>query len=189
MLREQRDCLQFLAVHVHKERGDLYARIAGLTLEVPPLRERREDVGLLLAQFLADAEEGAAQGITHEACRALMRYDWPYNVRELQKAVAVALALAGAGADKIKLAHLPEPLRAAAGEPLPRASRPPSQAVPAASRVKRERVSDETLRSALEDSLRRLQGNVSAVARELDTTRMQVHRWAKRLGLDLDSYR
>jgi DNA-binding NtrC family response regulator len=79
-------------------RSDLYFRVAQVTLSIPSLRERTEDIPGLVRHMLADM--GAAQAyrrVPHESLERLMRYDWPGNVRELRNAVAVALALAEDG--------------------------------------------------------------------------------------------
>ena len=68
-------------------RRDLYFRVAGFALHVPPLRERREDVPVLVESFLrafTREAEKAVRGITVKALRALTEYDWPGNVRELE---------------------------------------------------------------------------------------------------------
>jgi len=76
-------------------RADLLARLKGFVLELPPLRERREDLGLLVALLLR-RHANAAQGVTllPESARALFAHRWPLNVRELGQAVATALLLA-----------------------------------------------------------------------------------------------
>ncbi|MCB1155810.1 sigma-54-dependent Fis family transcriptional regulator, partial [bacterium] len=74
-------------------REDLYYRLKVLALEMPPLRERGDDILLLACQFLA--EEGTqARGFTAAAKRRLLDYAWPGNVRELQNAVKHGAALA-----------------------------------------------------------------------------------------------
>jgi len=84
-------------------RRDLFFRISGLTIELPPLRERPGDVDLLIDHFLAQC---GAVGITEEARAALNRYSFPGNVRELRNAVARAVTMAGP--QPVGLAHLPE---------------------------------------------------------------------------------
>ena len=67
-------------------REDLYYRIATLTLKVPPLRERREDISALISHFIshyARKNERAISGITAEAIQILETYSWPGNIREL----------------------------------------------------------------------------------------------------------
>lgn len=75
-------------------RQDLYFRLNVVQIKLPPLRERRTDIPLLVASFLekyAPPDEPAPE-ISEEAMRTLMGYDWPGNVRELENAVARALA-------------------------------------------------------------------------------------------------
>src|SRR5688572_12539889 len=73
-----------------KFREDLYFRIKGVTITIPPLRERREDIPLLIHFFMQSAAERYGkeiEGITPEAQQALMSYSWPGNVRQLKNAV------------------------------------------------------------------------------------------------------
>jgi two-component system response regulator PilR (NtrC family) len=77
-------------------REDLYYRINVIHLDLPPLRERREDVPLLADHFLAKYSEGIetpVRSISHEAMDVLSAYDWPGNVRELENALERAVAL------------------------------------------------------------------------------------------------
>ena len=82
-------------------RLDLYYRLKGLVLELPPLRERRGDIPRLLQAF-ADAERpGTPVSFTREAMRMLMSYSWPGNVRELQNFIrSVLLFVEGHTVDK-----------------------------------------------------------------------------------------
>ena len=69
-------------------RADLFYRLAAFPLVIPPLREHREDIPLLVAHFLQDHAERANEsmrGISPVALQTLLAYDWPGNVRELQK--------------------------------------------------------------------------------------------------------
>ncbi len=71
-------------------RRDLYFRVAGFALRVPPLRERREDIPALVESFMRAfaAETGkGVRGVTVKALRALIEYAWPGNIRELQHEV------------------------------------------------------------------------------------------------------
>ncbi len=77
-------------------REDLYYRVNVVTIVVPPLRERREDIPLLLDHFLAKfarANGKTVRGLTREARDALLRYDYPGNVRELENLVERAVVL------------------------------------------------------------------------------------------------
>jgi len=72
-------------------RADLYHRLSAVVLEVPPLRERREDIGVLAGRFLAQVAVG--KHIDASAVWLLERYDWPGNVRQLRNVVQRAAAL------------------------------------------------------------------------------------------------
>jgi two-component system response regulator HydG len=76
-------------------RKDLYYRLNVVTLRLPALRDRREDIPLLAAHFLdrISRDHGAKFMLSDEALRTMMRYDWPGNVRELEHAVERACAL------------------------------------------------------------------------------------------------
>ncbi len=105
-------------------RKDLYYRIRGGWLHLPPLRERPEDIPLLAEAFLSkyDAKAPAGRRITPAALAALAAYGWPGNVRELKSMLQSAANLAqGAPVD---LAHLPEHMRA-----LPRRAAAPAHPV------------------------------------------------------------
>ena len=95
-------------------REDLFYRINVLQLIVPPLRERREDIGLLLDHFLArnNLRLGTQiRGLTHDARKVLLEYSWPGNVRELENSVERAMVLTEG--DVIDVRDLPERLREA----------------------------------------------------------------------------
>jgi pSer/pThr/pTyr-binding forkhead associated (FHA) protein len=79
--------------------ADLFAELAGFTVPLPPLRERREDLGALLATILARAARGrgAAPTIDPSMGQALLQHDWPYNLSELESCVRSAISLSGAG--------------------------------------------------------------------------------------------
>ena len=103
-------------------RDDLYYRINVVTISLPPLRERREDLPLLIDQFLkasADKNSRIVQGLTREAREALLRYDYPGNVRELENLIERAVVLSRG--DVIGIGDLPLPLHEAPHEPEERA--------------------------------------------------------------------
>ena len=88
-------------------RSDLYFRIAQVKFELPALRQRLEDIPILVRRMLKDlGEEAAYERITNVTLERLMRHDWPGNVRELRNAVAVAHALAGEGEELDIASHL-----------------------------------------------------------------------------------
>jgi transcriptional regulator with AAA-type ATPase domain len=153
-------------------RADLLARVAGFRLDLPPLRERREDLGLLIGTLIERLSGQSAEDValTEAAVRALYRYDWPHNVRELEKCLAAALVLSGGR--PIDVAHLSPAVRGGPGTADPDPI-----------------IDEEALRSRLLELLSRHEGNVSAVARAMGKARMQIHRWMKRFGLEPEAFR
>jgi DNA-binding NtrC family response regulator len=86
------------AIGSGKFREDLYYRLKVVTLTVPPLRERKEDIPALIDTFIADFNRrhgGRVQGLSPQALALLMAHDWPGNVRELKNAVESAAILSG----------------------------------------------------------------------------------------------
>jgi DNA-binding NtrC family response regulator len=90
-------------------REDLYYRLNVVPIELPPLRERRDDISLLVTHFLEKFSPGGAMQVTQAAMRALMAYAWPGNVRQLENAVERSVALS-AGRNEIDIADLPPEL-------------------------------------------------------------------------------
>ncbi len=95
-------------------RDDLFYRLNVIAIHLPPLRERREDIPLLVQHFLdkySRKEKKHIGRFSPEAMRIIMEYDWPGNVRQLENAVSHAVVLAQPG-DAIMPSHLPPFLRA-----------------------------------------------------------------------------
>jgi DNA-binding NtrC family response regulator len=90
-------------------REDLYYRLSGVELHVPPLRTRREDIAALAAHFLAHHQDRGALGLTAEAAQALASYDWPGNVRELERTLEGAVT--SATSQRIGVEDLPAAVR------------------------------------------------------------------------------
>lgn len=94
-------------------REDLYYRLNVIAVHVPPLRERRDDIPLLVQHFVQKfCPDGPRPTVSQEAMRRLMAYDWPGNVRQLENAVERAVALAGVRAE-IGVGDLPPEVQAA----------------------------------------------------------------------------
>jgi transcriptional regulator of acetoin/glycerol metabolism len=146
-----------------KFRHDLYARLAGYVHELLPVRARKWDLGIFVAELLARTDRKDVR-ISIDLARAMLDYDWPLNLRELQHALSAMLVFADDG--RLKLRHAPAALRE-----------------PARSE------GDDALRATLERALTHHRGNVSEIARELGKTRTQIHRWMQRFKLDPASYR
>jgi Sigma-54 interaction domain/FHA domain len=153
-------------------RRDLYARLLGFTLTLPPLRERLVDFGLILSALLPRIADGRAIRFAPPALRAMLRYDWPFNIRELERALASAVALATNGV--IDIAQLPETIRPPpVGDARDEAPRPALSP------------DDEALRGRLIELLTVHGGHVVTVAKELGVRRTQIYRWLHRFGIEL----
>jgi len=171
-----------------KFRADLFARVNEYVMVLPPLRERKEDVYLLTQAFLARQTRRLEPSFDFMV--ALLKYDWPLNVRELEGAVRRAAALAQGGV--LEPQHLPQAVLEEwtldpSAEGALRAATGPGRARP-------EEPADGFLRGPpteekMRELLARHGGNVAAVGRELGKGRMQVHRWVRRYGLVLDDFR
>jgi len=151
-------------------RADLFARLSGHTFVIPPLRERLEDLGLLTAALLRRSAPERDVRFEPEAVRALCRYNWPLNVRELEKCIASAVVLARG--DAIGIDQLSDALVA------------PAQGD--ADAAERRRVDR---REQVVAALRAHNGNVSAAARALGKARSQVQRWIREYEIDPEQYR
>jgi len=98
-------------VRERKLRSDLYYRLNAYQIDIPPLRERKEDISPLAKRFLAKYSVIHAKklrGFTDKAKRALLTYDWPGNIRELQNMVERGVILAPSGT-RIEVNHLFSP--------------------------------------------------------------------------------
>lgn len=91
-------------------REDLYYRLNVIPIQLPPLRERRDDIPILVKHFLEKFSAGAAS-VSQGAMRLLMAYPWPGNVRQLENAVERAVALS-AGRKTLDVSDLPPELEA-----------------------------------------------------------------------------
>jgi transcriptional regulator with AAA-type ATPase domain len=159
-------------------RSDLLARLSGFTFETAPLRERREDVGLLVAALFSKMGVTTAErpAFAPEVALQVLRYGWPHNVRELEQALLRSWVLAeegligagffradrvGSGSDSVL-------------------SAPPSGLLT---------LEEQELRKRIEAELKATGGNVAQVARKMGKARMQLHRWMRRFAIDPASYR
>lgn len=153
------------AVATGRFREDLYYRLKVVEIEVPPLRQRRDDIPLLARHFcqqFCDHYQKRIYGFTDEVMAAFMAYDWPGNVRELEHAIERAFVLCPAKA--ISLKYLPAEItnKAAAG-----ASKLPAV--------------DEARHIAV--VLRRTDGNKAKAARLLGISRQTLYRKLRRYDL------
>ena len=167
-------------VEAERFRGDLFARLAGWTIRLPPLRRRREDILRLFGLFLE--RHDAPAPLEADAAEALLLHAWPYNVRELEQ-VASAVAVRAIDASEVALEHLPPALAA------PLLSRRPEAVSAAAPLALRVRADGTPSAEDLAEVLRHHSGNIAQVAQFFGRDRRQVYRWIERYGLDVDSLR
>lgn len=156
-------------------REDLYYRLNVVTLNVPLLRERKEDIPLLAQHFLsAFAEKNRKQikGFTPQAMDQLLKYDWPGNVRELMNAVERAVVLSRS--EYLDEQDLPLVIKDALSD---EGKSPSRYAVPAD--LPLEDVEKATILKTLEST----DGNKSEAARRLGITRKTLHKKLKKYGM------
>ena len=148
-------------------REDLYYRLNGVTLRIPPLRERKGDIELIARQFLEKWSRSCGRPplrIAKEALERLRNYPWPGNVRELDNEIERAVALAYG--DSIALGDLSEVLQ---------------QSVPTAPGGKS--LLKDSEKQLIEQALREAKGNKTLAAERLGMSREGLRKKLKRLGL------
>jgi DNA-binding NtrC family response regulator len=148
-------------VRERRFRDDLYYRLSVIRLHVPPLRERRQDIPLLVRQFLATV----SATISSEALALLRAQSWPGNVRQLKNAVDHACALCGGGV--IDLEHLPADLIDA----------------PCGEERDFKSSKDAWVRSFVENLVAKHGGNISGAAREAKIERNYLKKLLRKHGV------
>ena len=162
------------AIAAGRFREDLYWRIAAFPIEIPPLRERMEDIPELAEHFLREHAERrgrSIRGLSTGALRRLLRHDWPGNVRELEGAIGRAVLMETG--DVLQEGSLP--LLASAG--------PAAREEPEADGPRAVRPLAEVERQALVDALEACGDNVTRAARALGIHRVTLYRKLKSYGL------
>lgn len=163
-------------------REDLFARLNEFQVRLPPLHERKEDTYALVRAFLA--RHGRPElSVSVPFMVALLHHDFPYNVRELEAAIKRAVALSTSPRLEVEL--LPDAIREAVvdyGKAAGHSDALDPAEDPAGGLFT---PSEAELRAMLVAQ----HGNVAAVGRELGKARMQIHRWMKRYGIEVDEYR
>jgi Nif-specific regulatory protein len=159
------------AVQDNAFRRDLYYRINVVTLVMPPLRQRREDIPVLAQHFVNKYSSKCAsprKKIVPEAMASLVNYDWPGNVRELENAIERALVLSSA--DVIRVEDLPESILE---------SDPPAGMDAARYHLALKELKKQLILNALEEA----QGNYTEAARILGVHANYLHRLVRNLNL------
>jgi len=172
------------AVREGRFRADLLARLDGITVRLPPLRQRKEDVPHLFSHLLREWTKGRAPAVECDLVERLCVHDWPFNVREVVQLVRQLLVL-HPGGSLLRAEHLP----ARIGMPAVEAS----AATPAGKggpRAEPLRASSEPVElSTLLSALRTARGNVARAAAMLGITRQRAYRLMESHAVDLDAIR
>jgi DNA-binding NtrC family response regulator len=161
-------------------REDVLARLSGFCVRMPALRERREDLGLLVAQLLAEHANENAITFSVAAVRTLFTHAWPQNIRELRRRLALALVLAKDG--HVEREHL----FGVHGDPISHselAVQPQTGAPTTPPEPENLEPADLLRRDQLVALLKEHRGNVTAVAQAMGKARKQVQRWMRRYGI------
>jgi transcriptional regulator with GAF, ATPase, and Fis domain len=167
-------------------REDLFYRLSVIHVTLPPLRDRKDEIPLLIAYYGDESAEALKRrpvAMTPRLRNFLLQYAYPGNIRELRNIMYRISCLAGETAD---LAHLPEDIRPAP----PRASAAPAGAAVGASLAEAKRAaSDEAERSCLERGLQEVGGTVAELARRWDMNRSHLQILLKKHGLHSKDFR
>jgi len=183
-----------LGVEVNRGRfrEDLYYRLAVARVHVPPLRERKDDLPLLIEHILATTPGGETASIAQETIDLMMKHDWPGNVRELRNVIERAVLLAESPEHEDSLRRAPAP----APRSEPSITVTPSQTATSAEasmtvpvdvgipfKLAKQNVISEFERRYISRLLAQHDGNISAAARAAGIDRMSIHKMLHRLGL------
>ncbi|PWI32426.1 Fis family transcriptional regulator [Vibrio albus] len=163
-----RDLMQMVASSEFRQ--DLYYRIHVVDLKLPPLRDRKEDIPLLVDQFIGNfnrLQKRSVQGVTPETLSLLMAHDWPGNVRELENTIERAFVLCSN--DKIGPAHLPVEFG--------------GKAVQTKSNEDISSVREVAEKQSIQAALKRNHYNRAATARELGIHKTTLYRKMKSLKI------
>jgi transcriptional regulator with PAS, ATPase and Fis domain len=154
-------------------RSDLFCRLDVARIVLPPLRERREDIAVLVASFISRSNERfgrSVRGITHEAMDLLERHPWPGNVGELRNVIERAFVLYPQ-MEELHPGHFPECVRRLAPGRTAPSQMPADLAVP------------DTKRWLIADAMRRAGGNQSRAARLLGVPRSTLRYRLRKQGI------
>lgn len=171
-----------MEVNAGRFRRDLFYRLAVIHIELPPLRERGEDVVLLARHFLHQllGAKLRVEDFSEETLDQLRRYSWPGNIRELRNAVEHALAVAQE--DTITPDDLPAAL-------LRRTSAAPASVAADLSAMSRADALSEAEKSYLVALLQQNDGNISRAARQAGVSRQGLHKLLKKHGIAASAHR
>ena len=177
------------AVEIGDFREDLYYRLNVVCINLPPVRERREDIPLLAAHSMEKYKgEGKREvnEISDEAMKLLERYHWPGNVRELENCILRGMVLAKTG--RIEVTDLPEEVvegAITAEVPPPRNT----EELKLMKKREKERVVGQIEKQFIMEALRRNKGNISRSASDVGMDRRQFQNLIKKYQVFAEDYR
>ncbi len=155
-----------------KFRDDLFYRLSVVTIGLPPLRERRDDIPRLVRSFLDEfnrENNKQVTELTNDALNVLMAYDWPGNVRELRNAVEQMVVLARG--NRLTLRDVPAPIRGGAD-------------LTKISVVRTGMTVEEAEKQLIRQALKETEGNRTLAARKIGISRRTLHRKLKQYQLE-----
>jgi transcriptional regulator with GAF, ATPase, and Fis domain len=172
-------------------REDLFYRLSVIHVTLPPLRDRRDEIALLIAWYGDESAEALKRlpvALTARLREFLLRYAYPGNIRELRNIMYRISCLAGETAD---LSHLPEDIRPAApgAITMPETARATSLAAGVSMADAKRIASDEAERLCLERGLQEVGGTVAELARRWDMNRSHLQILLKKHGLHSKDFR
>jgi DNA-binding NtrC family response regulator len=155
-----------------KFRDDLFYRLSVVSVTLPPLRERREDIALLVHAFLEQCSRENSKPvreITQEALNVLMAYDWPGNVRELRNTIEQMVVLSRS--ERLTLRDVPAAIRGGAD-------------LTKVSVVRSGMTVEQAERQLIVQALKEMAGNRTKAAQKIGVSRRTLHRKLKKYGLE-----
>ncbi len=182
-----------LGVEVNRGRfrEDLFYRLAVARVQVPALRDRRDDIPLLIDHLLANTPDGGDTQLATETIDLMLKHDWPGNVRELRNVIerAVLLAESPQGPDSFQKSHS-SPAAVGAVTLTPSTTATAAEVmmsvpvdVSVAFKTAKQDVINEFERRYILKLLAQYDGNISAAARAAGIDRMSIHKMLHRLGI------
>jgi len=171
------------AVEAEAFRDDLYYRLNVFTIPIPPLRERKEDIPLLVEHFLAKHREAFKKkvgGVSEPALQRLMNYSWPGNVRELENALVRALVLCHS--DCLEIEDLPEEF---SDEEKGQGAKAPvdKEELKRMKKEAQQKIKEEIEKNFILEALRQGEGNILRSAVKVGMDRRQFQNMIKKYGI------
>lgn len=177
------------AVEAGEFREDLFYRLHVVTIKLPPLRERKEDIPLLVSHFFEKHKKevkGRVMEISEKALQTLKNYSWPGNVRELENCILQTMLLARS--NRIEVEDLPPEVRGEEMVSVPTIPRD-SEGLRRMKWELRRKAENELERTFLREALRRNKGNISRTALDVGMDRRQLQNLIRKHQLNVKEFK